>query len=95
MQEMAFPGFKFQKFCGGACPRTPLALRVLEQRSLFNLDPPLRHFPLGEFVRAKLSEKKSWQCDWSAKKIATKKLDQFLLFYCSREQIRLVENGLK
>jgi hypothetical protein len=24
-----------------------------------------------------------------------KKVDQFLLFYCSREQIRLVENGLK
>ena len=37
---------------------------------------------------------KSWQCDWSAKKIAAKKLNQFLLFYCSREQIRLVENGL-
>ena len=24
MQEMAFPGFKFQKFSGGGCPRTPL-----------------------------------------------------------------------
>ena len=29
-----------------------------------------------------------------AKKFAAKKLDQFLLFYCSREQIRQVENGL-
>ena len=24
MLEMAFPGFKFQKFSGGGCPRTPL-----------------------------------------------------------------------
>ena len=24
MQEIAFPGFKFQKFPGGGCPRTPL-----------------------------------------------------------------------
>jgi hypothetical protein len=37
------------------------------------------------------------QCDWSAKKFAEKKLDQFLLFYssysvASREQIRPVEN---
>ena len=30
-QEMAFPGFKFQKISWGACPRTPLALRVLVQ----------------------------------------------------------------
>jgi hypothetical protein len=29
------------------------------------------------------------------KNIATKKLDQFRLFCCSREQIYLVENGLK
>ena len=24
MQEMAFPGFKFQKFSDGGCPQTPL-----------------------------------------------------------------------
>jgi hypothetical protein len=35
MQEMAFPGFKFQKISGGACPRTPLALRLLEPPSSF------------------------------------------------------------
>jgi hypothetical protein len=40
------------------------------------------------------AKNKSWQCDWSAKKFDAKTLDQFLLFYCSREQIRLVENGL-
>jgi hypothetical protein len=27
--------------------------------------------------------------------LVNEKLDQFLLFYCSREQIHLVENGLK
>ena len=27
------------------------------------------------------AKNKSWECDWSAKKIAEKKLDQFLLFY--------------
>ena len=32
------------------------------------------------------------QFDWSAKKFAAKKLDQFLLFYCSHEQIRPAEN---
>jgi hypothetical protein len=27
MQEMAFPGFKFQKFSGGVYPQTPLYMR--------------------------------------------------------------------
>jgi hypothetical protein len=29
-----------------------------------------------------------------SEKIRREKVGQFLLFYCSREQIRLVENGL-
>jgi hypothetical protein len=33
------------------------------------------------------------QRDWSAKNFAAKKLVRFLPFICSREQIRLVENG--
>jgi hypothetical protein len=42
------------------------------------------------------AKNKSWQCDWSAKKFAAKKLDQSvpIHFYCLREQMRLVENGL-
>jgi hypothetical protein len=50
--------------------------------------------PLGKFFRVTQSEKNLGNVDWSAKKFAAKKLDQFLLFYCSRKQIRLVENGL-
>ena len=46
MQEMAFPGFKFQKFSGGACPLTPLEFVVppnfrIMLQSDFKLDPPL------------------------------------------------------
>ena len=40
---MPFPGFKFQKFSRGACPRTPPSYaghRILLQ-SDFKLDPPL------------------------------------------------------
>jgi hypothetical protein len=53
------------------------------------------HLPPGEFVHAKRKTNLGNACDWSAKKFAAKNLNQFLLFYCSREQIRLVENGLK
>ena len=28
-QEMAFPGFKYQKMSGGGMPRTPLVMRDL------------------------------------------------------------------
>jgi ABC-type Mn2+/Zn2+ transport system ATPase subunit len=64
MQEMVFPGFKFQKFSGGACPRTPLALRVLQPRSLFNLDPPLLSIACQEAVwlRRLLSDIQMKQC---------------------------------
>jgi hypothetical protein len=48
----------------------------------------------ANFFARRKAKNKSWQCDWSAKKFAAKKLDQFLLFYCSREQIRVVDNGL-
>ena len=50
MQEMAFPGFKFQKFSGGGCPRTPLlgvayghacGLRPQCYGRILWLDPPL------------------------------------------------------
>jgi hypothetical protein len=47
MQEIAFPGFEFQKFSGGgACPRTPLDFMVppnfrIMLQSDFFLDPPL------------------------------------------------------
>jgi hypothetical protein len=49
----------------------------------------------ANFFARREAKNKSWQCDWSAKKFAAKKFDQFLLFHCSREQIRLVENGFK
>ena len=40
---MAFPGFKFQKFSGGECPRTPLIMRGFGVRhgQGFRLDPRL------------------------------------------------------
>ena len=50
MQEMAFLGFKFQKFSGGGCPRTPLlrvayghacGLRPQCYGRILWLDPPL------------------------------------------------------
>ena len=42
-QKMAFPGFKFQKFSGGECPRTPLIMRGFGVRhgQGFRLDPRL------------------------------------------------------
>ena len=46
---------------------------------------PVLH--LANFFARREAKSKSWQCDWSAKKFAAKKLDQFLLFYCSREQL--------
>jgi hypothetical protein len=52
------------------------------------------HFPLGEFVSAKRKTNLG-NVTGQQKKFAAKKLDQFLLSYCLREQIRLVENGLK
>jgi hypothetical protein len=47
---------------------------------------PNAHFSPGEFVRAKANRKTN---------LGKKLYHQFLLFYCSREQIRLVENGFK
>ena len=46
MQEIAFPGFKFQKFSGVACPQTPLEFVVppnfrIMLQSDFKLDRPL------------------------------------------------------
>ena len=41
------------------------------------------------------AKNKFWQCDWSAKRIRREKVGSVpILFYCSRERIRLVENGL-
>jgi hypothetical protein len=51
------------------------------------------HFPLGEFVRAKRKTNLGNAQDWSMKKFAAKKLDQFLFFYCSREEIRLFDRS--
>jgi hypothetical protein len=48
------------------------------------------HFPLGEFVRTKRKTNPPGNVIGQRKKFAAKKLNQFLLFYCSREQIRLV-----
>ena len=45
MQEMAFPGFKFQKFSGGGCPRTPLLAfgRILLRSDFMAASAPVFH----------------------------------------------------
>ena len=49
--------------------------------------------PLGEFIRAK--RKTSLGNMWLvSEKIRREKVGSVPTFYCSREQIRLVENGL-
>jgi hypothetical protein len=49
---MAFPGFKFQIFSGGECPRTPLIMRGFGVRhgQGFRLDPRLLEIPLDEAI---------------------------------------------
>ena len=54
MQEMAFPGFKFQKFAEGVCPQTRLFMcgkSYLTERSLLKKMPPP---PMGKSLKKAL-----------------------------------------
>jgi hypothetical protein len=48
--------------------------------------------PVFGRICSRETKTKFWQCDWSSKKFAAKKLDQFLLLVASREQTGPVEN---
>jgi hypothetical protein len=67
----------------------------IEQRTSAHRDRDLSPFFTRQICSREASEKHILAMWLVSKKIRREKLDQFLLFYCSREQIHLVENGLK
>ena len=71
------------------CLENVIYITKQEKVSIYYLSPFL-----GEFVREKRKPNFGNVINWSAKKFAAKKLDQFLLFYLSlrANKIRPVEN---
>ena len=50
MQEMAFPDFKFQKFSGGECPRTPLLEVAFDHSATFGFYSWIRQADCPDLV---------------------------------------------